>query len=108
MPPPQEVRHPANRFWHATIGFLAALVGVWILAWLVTGVSELDERCAHGIVGPGGWHEVERSSYPPNVTCVYLGGEAVSSAGVLVIAWWACSSSAVPACPAATRRCDGS
>ncbi|GHC77563.1 hypothetical protein GCM10007079_14860 [Nocardiopsis terrae] len=88
--PQKTLRRAANRSWFATVVLLVTLVGVWIAAGLATGVGELDERCSHGMVGPGGWHEVERSSYPPDITCVYPGGESVSSAGPLVFVWWAC------------------
>ncbi|WP_017599421.1 hypothetical protein [Nocardiopsis lucentensis] len=90
MPTAQKVRSTANLFWSLTIDLLIALVGVWIVAGVKAGVGELDERCAHGIVGPGGRHEVERTAYPPNVTCVYPSGETISSAGVLVFVWWTC------------------
>ncbi|MEU9353470.1 hypothetical protein AB0D65_21360 [Streptomyces griseoloalbus] len=90
MPEKQGPLGSANGLW-AAFG-LAGCAGVltWMLGWLVVGVSELDERCAHGMVGPGGDFRVERSSFPPGVRCVFADGSTVSAGDFLGWVLWAC------------------
>ncbi|MFG3495284.1 hypothetical protein [Streptomyces sp. NPDC047928] len=84
------VRRVADRWWTALALFLCGTVLTWLLAWLWTGVSELDERCGHGLVGPGGPFRIERSGFPPNLSCVYEDGTTISAADGLGWAVWAC------------------
>ncbi|MGW6138410.1 hypothetical protein [Streptomyces sp. NPDC055140] len=78
----------ADRLWGVFGVALGATFVVWMASWLVTGISEQDERCAQGMVGPGGRFRLEESSFPPNVSCVYEDGTTLSSAGALVWIFW--------------------
>ncbi|MFI2428191.1 hypothetical protein ACH5A7_29595 [Streptomyces sp. NPDC018955] len=90
MPGTQKSRGSANGLWAASA--LAACAGVftWLLGWLTAGVSEPDERCAHGTVGPGGDFQVERSSFPPGVRCVFADGSTVSAGDFSGWVLWVC------------------
>ncbi|KOT39101.1 hypothetical protein ADK41_14535 [Streptomyces caelestis] len=90
MPGIQGPRGSANGLWAAFA--LAACAGAfaWLLGWLAAGVSELDERCAHGMVGPGGDFRVERSSFPPGVRCVFADGSTVSAGDFFGWVLWVC------------------
>lgn len=81
---------PPDGLWAACALAACAGVLVWMLGWLTVGVSELDERCAHGLEGPGGDFRMERSSFPPGERCVFADGTTVSSGDVLGWVLWAC------------------
>lgn len=86
----RESRGSTNGLWTASALSGCAGVLTWFLGWLSVGVSELDERCAHGLVGPGGHHRVERSGFPPGLRCVFDDGTTVSSGDALGWTLWAC------------------
>ncbi|MCX4545573.1 hypothetical protein [Streptomyces sp. NBC_01565] len=71
----------AFTLWVYVLAFVWGLCFVW--------VSEQDERCAHGFVGPGGGFTVERGYFPPDVTCVWADGTETSGLGRLEYLWWA-------------------
>ncbi|MFF1734241.1 hypothetical protein [Streptomyces sp. NPDC058247] len=90
MPNTRASRRDADRLWGAFgVGFGASFV-VWVVAWIATAISEQDERCGHGIVGPGGSFRVEETSFPPNVSCVFADGTTLDSSGLLVWVFWVC------------------
>ncbi|MFI9780931.1 hypothetical protein ACIHCV_40890 [Streptomyces sp. NPDC051956] len=88
MPNIRASRRDADRLWGVFGVALGATFVVWMVSWLVTGISEQDERCAQGMVGPGGRFRLEESSFPPDVSCVYEDGTTLSSAGTLVWIFW--------------------
>ncbi|GHH94557.1 hypothetical protein [Streptomyces capillispiralis] len=90
MPGKQGPFGSANGLWAAFGLAGCAAVLTWMLGWLVVGVSELDERCAHGMVGPGGSFRVERSGFPPGVRCVFADGSTVSAGDFPGWVLWAC------------------
>ncbi|MFE6752944.1 hypothetical protein ACFVDQ_05030 [Streptomyces sp. NPDC057684] len=89
MPNIRASQRDADRLWGVFGVALGATFVVWMVSWLVTGISEQDERCAQGMVGPGGNFRLEESSFPPDVSCVYEDGTTLSSAGALVWIFWA-------------------
>ncbi|MGX1674093.1 hypothetical protein [Streptomyces sp. NPDC055400] len=89
MPNIRASQRDADRLWGVFGVALGATFVVWAVSWLVTGISEQDERCAQGMIGPGGNFRLEGSSFPPNVSCVYEDGTTLSSAGALVWLFWA-------------------
>ncbi|MFI5616573.1 hypothetical protein [Streptomyces sp. NPDC051567] len=97
-PPPTTLLPPApgpgpfrtaDRLWLAVRLMAGALVPLWALTFLVTEGSEHVEQCAHGMIGPGGHHRVERTSVPYNATCVYPDGTELPALGALEWLWWA-------------------
>ncbi|MFC9499238.1 hypothetical protein [Streptomyces sp. NPDC056982] len=89
MPNIRASQRDADRLWGVFGVALGATFVVWTVSWLVTGISEQDERCAQGMVGPGGNFRLEESGFPPDVSCVYEDGTTLSSAGALVWIFWA-------------------
>lgn len=83
-------RGSANGLWAAFALLGCAGVLTWLLAWLWSGISELDERCAHGMAGHGGNFQVERRSFPPSVSCMFDDGTTVSTGGFLAWVFWVC------------------
>ncbi|MFE5199404.1 hypothetical protein ACFQ93_37855 [Streptomyces sp. NPDC056601] len=88
MPNIRATQRDADRLWGVFGVALGATFVVWTVSWLVTGISEQDERCAQGMLGPGGNFRLEESSFPPDVSCVYEHGTTFSSAGALVWIFW--------------------
>jgi hypothetical protein len=86
----QRSRGSANGLWAAFALAVCAGVLAWLLGWLAVGVSELDERCAHGMVGPGGDFRLERSSFPPGVRCVFADGSTASAGDFFGWVLWVC------------------
>ena len=105
MPETQRSRGTADGLWAAFALSVCAGVLTWLLGWLTVGVSELDERCAHGIEGPGGDFRVERGSFPPSVRCVFADGTTVSAGDFFGWVLWMCVAAAV-ACAAAAWVCE--
>ncbi|MET7518153.1 hypothetical protein ABZS88_32740 [Streptomyces sp. NPDC005480] len=89
MPNIRASQRDAGRLWGVFGVALGATFVVWMVSWLVTGISEQDERCAQGMIGPGGNFRLEEGGFPPNVSCVYEDGTTLSSAGALVWVFWA-------------------
>jgi hypothetical protein len=95
-------RLSSDGLWIAFALLLCASVVIWLAAGLLAAISELDERCSHGLVGPGGPFTVERSSLPPDVRCVFADGTTISTAGALVWVMWACVAATAACAVAAT------
>ncbi|MFB8269913.1 hypothetical protein ACFC96_25385 [Streptomyces sp. NPDC055955] len=89
MPNIRASQRDADRLWAVFGVALGASFVVWMVSWLVTGISEQDERCAQGMIGPGGDFRLEESSFPPDMSCVYADGTTLSSAGALIWIFWA-------------------
>ncbi|MFI5641276.1 hypothetical protein ACIA8H_28215 [Streptomyces goshikiensis] len=76
-----------GRSWTAFSVWAVVTALVWALCFV--WVSEQDERCAHGFVGPGGPFTVRRDHFPPDVTCVWRDGTEAAGLGPLEFVWWA-------------------